>query len=390
MLNRSGHPREVLVFTLPARRKIALRGLPQLPDVGNPKLTPDSQRRPVKTPCTWPADVGLKCCVMNPKLLIDAIVRQTTVLVAQLSTTAGLRSPLAHIADQVFLELSRELEEQGLGKKIAADMFGMALRTYQVKVQRLAGSATERDRTLWEAIIALLEQRGPLLRREIDEHFSRDDPRSVGAILSDLTTTGFVDRDGKGDRTRYQLTPKDEQRRRLGAQDDDAAAMLVWVGIYRGGQSVAALEQQLGLSRDTIERAVATLDAQGRLSRGDQGELRTTGVIVPLDAANGWEAAVFDHYQALVTAVGRRLSSIGKADRPKDEEGGGTVTFEISAGHPMRAQVVGQLKNIREQVNDLWREVKAYNEAHPEDIGTPERVTVYFGQSVIPEDSPCG
>ena len=37
--------------------------------------------------------------------MFDALVRQTTVLIAQLSTTAGIRAPLAHVADQVFVEL---------------------------------------------------------------------------------------------------------------------------------------------------------------------------------------------------------------------------------------------------------------------------------------------
>ena len=77
---------------------------------------------------------------MNSKLLVDAIVRQTTVLIAQVCTAAGVRAPLAHIADQVFLGLSREIEAQGVGRKIVADMFGMALRSYQKKVQRLAES----------------------------------------------------------------------------------------------------------------------------------------------------------------------------------------------------------------------------------------------------------
>jgi hypothetical protein len=63
---------------------------------------------------------------MNAKLLIDAIVQQTTVLIAQLSTAAGIRSPLAHIADQVFLDLAREIEQQGVSRKVVADMFGPA------------------------------------------------------------------------------------------------------------------------------------------------------------------------------------------------------------------------------------------------------------------------
>ncbi len=68
---------------------------------------------------------------MDVKLLIDAVMRQTTVLIAQLSTAAGIRAPLAHLADQVFLDLAAAIEEQGVRRKVAADMFGLALRTYQ-------------------------------------------------------------------------------------------------------------------------------------------------------------------------------------------------------------------------------------------------------------------
>lgn len=50
---------------------------------------------------------------MNLKLLIDGVVRQTTVFIPQLSTASGVRSPLAHVADQVFVELAKEIEAQG-------------------------------------------------------------------------------------------------------------------------------------------------------------------------------------------------------------------------------------------------------------------------------------
>jgi len=70
---------------------------------------------------------------MDTRHLIEGIVQQTTVLIAQISTAAGLRAPLARVADQVFLELAREFE---------AHMFGLALRTYQKKVARLSESAS--------------------------------------------------------------------------------------------------------------------------------------------------------------------------------------------------------------------------------------------------------
>ena len=96
---------------------------------------------------------------MDPRILIDAIVRQTMVFIAQLSTIDGMRSPLSHVADEVFVGLVRELESQGLGKKVIADMFGLALRSYRQKVQRLSESVTTRGVTLWGAVHAFLAER---------------------------------------------------------------------------------------------------------------------------------------------------------------------------------------------------------------------------------------
>src|SRR6185369_9709449 len=68
--------------------------------------------------------------VVTARLLIEAIVRQMTVLLAELATSGGLRAPLANVADRVFIELARELDEHGVSRSVSADMFGMALRTY--------------------------------------------------------------------------------------------------------------------------------------------------------------------------------------------------------------------------------------------------------------------
>jgi hypothetical protein len=90
---------------------------------------------------------------MDSQLLIDQVVRQTMILIAQLATSGGARAPLAHIADTVFLELARELEAQGLSRKVTADMFGVALRSYRRRIQRLSESVTERGRSLWAAVL---------------------------------------------------------------------------------------------------------------------------------------------------------------------------------------------------------------------------------------------
>ena len=86
---------------------------------------------------------------MTVEFLIHAIVHQTTILIAQLATLGGARAPLAQVANQVFLDLVRELERQGVSRKVSADMFGLGLRTYRRKIQRMSESSTERGRSLW-------------------------------------------------------------------------------------------------------------------------------------------------------------------------------------------------------------------------------------------------
>src|SRR5258706_10994919 len=111
---------------------------------------------------------------MNVQLLIDAIVRQTTILVAELATAGGARAPLAHVANQVFTDLAAELDRQGVSRKVSADMFGIALRSYQRKVARLRESSTVRGQSLWEAIYDFLTRRGVATRAEVLKHFNQD------------------------------------------------------------------------------------------------------------------------------------------------------------------------------------------------------------------------
>src|ERR1700742_1043859 len=170
---------------------------------------------------------------MHTRLLIDAIVRQTTVLLAQLSTASGIRAPLSHVANEVFLTLSREIEAQGVGRKVAADMFGLALRTYQKKVQRLTESATEVETTLWEAVLDFLAERGSATRQQILTRFGRDPEREVIGVLSDLVNNGLLHASGRGALAVYGLTSDAERRLFAETAEDASLDPLVWA-LVRG------------------------------------------------------------------------------------------------------------------------------------------------------------
>jgi len=326
---------------------------------------------------------------MNVNLLIDAIIRQTTVLVAQLSTAAGLRAPLAHVANQVFLDLVSALEAQGVGRKVIADMFGLALRSYQLKVQRLSESSTLQNRSLWEAVYDFLQSRAMVTRADVLLHFRLDEESVVRSILHDLVESGLAFKSGRGHSTVYRAATEEE----LGhtATDSDlTAATLVWVAVYRHGPDTPdALCRIVGLEESLLRAALDGLVTEGRVVRqGDGAEARYSckTMFIPMGEPAGWEAAVYDHYQAVVAALCAKLQRNDTRSLPHDVLGGSTWSFDVWDGHPYQQEVYALLRSTREQVGRLRREVTLHNDTH----GRPEhgatRVIFYAGQNVVWDD----
>jgi hypothetical protein len=322
---------------------------------------------------------------MDVKLLIDAIVRQTTVLIAQLSTAAGVRAPLAHVADQVFLELASEIEAQGVGRKVAADMFGLALRSYQKKMQRLSESATQRDKTLWEAVLDFLAEQGSATRERIESRFRYDSERDVAAVLGDLVGQGLVYSTGRGPSALYGLSSEADRRHMLQKDRKEALESLIWLSLYRKPATRDELAQALALDAAELEGAVSALLADGRLQA--EGELlRAETFLVPVGSERGWEAAVFDHFAAVARAIASKVRGGAPRSEADDVVGGATLTFEIAQGHPCEREVLGLLARVRRDVNDLWARVAQANDARPIPEQARRRVSFYFGQNVEETD----
>jgi hypothetical protein len=326
---------------------------------------------------------------MNGKLLIDAIMRQTTVLVAQLSTAAGIRAPLAHIADEVFMTLARELEAQGVGRKVAADMFGVALRTYQKKVQRLTASVAEQERTLWETTLDFIGERGNATREQVLARFSREGEREVIGVLTDLVGGGLIHASGRGASAVYGLTTEAERRLYAETADAESRDALVWATI-RGGSGVttAGLAESLRVGISEMRELVSRLMSDGRVVRdadGDDAPLQASPILIPVGAEMGWEAAVLDHFRAVATAIAAKVRRGRPQSAQDDVVGGATLSFNLSPRHPHRDRVLGLLAHVRAEVNALWQDVEAHNVAHPFPDEEATRVWFYFGQYVDPD-----
>jgi predicted transcriptional regulator len=200
---------------------------------------------------------------MNPHLLIDAIVRQTTVLIAQLATTAGVRAPLAHVAADVFGSLVAELKQQGLGSKVIADMFGLALRTYHNRIRRYAESATDRGISLWEAVLVFVRGRELVTRAEVLRRFHADDESTVRAVLKDLVDSGLLFRSGRAERTTFRAA-KAEDVATSAYASDGAMVPFIWVLLHqRGAMAEEEIAKELGLKADVVSEALKTLIGQG-------------------------------------------------------------------------------------------------------------------------------
>jgi hypothetical protein len=328
---------------------------------------------------------------MNAQILIDAVVRQTMVLIAQLSTADGTRSPLSHVADEVFVALVRELESQGVGKKVIADMFGLALRSYQQKVQRLSESATRRGVTLWSAIHSFLEEQPSATRDAVLAHFKHDEELKVRSILSDLVESGLVCRSGKGQETSYRLASPEELEQLGTAASADAEAVnaaLVWVQVYREGPlHMAGLAKLLPLPQPALNAAVERLVREERVrleQRPDGTYCTTEQCLIPVGEAAGWEAAVIDHHRAVLSALAAKVVSGKHVSAAADEVGGTTWSFDLWPGHPREQEVRKLLASLRGQVVPLWNEVAAYNSEHRP--AHTYKVTVYCGQYLVMDE----
>jgi hypothetical protein len=323
---------------------------------------------------------------MNAALLIHAIVRQTTVLIASLATASGQRAQLASLANMVFADLVRELQEQGLGSKLIADMFGMALRTYHRKVARLSDSRTVLGKSLWEAVLEYVQQHGPVLRSEVLRRFAGDDEATLRAVLQDLVESGLARRDGSLDAMSFaasELLPAPGEATPAGR----TLEAMVLVALHRSGPlDLPGLAELVPGSPAELEITLQQLSAAGAIQADKQASptrYRCETFAIQFGDEAGWEAAVFDHYQAMVVAIATKLRAGTRRSDLADSIGGSTFVFDVWEGHPQQAAVLGYLRSMRQQGMQLRAAVEQHNaSAGLPAEATAQRVTAYVGQSV--------
>lgn len=319
---------------------------------------------------------------MHIQFLVDDIVRQTTVLIAQLATAAGARAPLARIADQVFADLANELEAQGVRRKVAADMFGMALRSYQTKLRRIWENQDNSAETLWQLIFGELSK-GSITREALATRFRRIEPKQLSATLLDMTQSGVAYCSGKGPQMVYGLTSEmDRAQIGLSQNREALSRMVMFLTASNAARTREELRQQLRTTQAELDDVLSELIGQGKMSDHD-GVLRSQPFHVPVGDEMGWETAICDHFRAVASTIAAKVGTRQSAQ--DDVIGGGTLSFSVHRGHPHATAVYRLLSETRQRANALWTDVITYNEKNPLPADG-DRVTFYFGQHVVAND----
>jgi hypothetical protein len=335
---------------------------------------------------SWVERAG-KNRVMESRLLIDSVVRQTTLLIAQLATSAGIRAPLAKVADQVFLDLAQEIEAQGVSRSVAADMFGLALRSYQRKVSRLRESATVSAKTLWQAVLEHVQRHGTCTRAQLLEAFVRDEPADVVAVINDLVAGGGLYATGRGRSAVYGTTSDRDQETLLRERTLETLTYLLWLVVAEPpGLTRAELELRFADHAALLDAALAQLSADGRITRQQTAEGEryfAAQVLIPVGSEAGWETAVFDHYRAVCAALVNKMRLGGSAAAARALIGGTTLSFDVYPGHPFEHEVKGLLERTRGDALGLWKRVAAHNAEHPPPEDLVEKVVFYAGQNFM-------
>jgi predicted transcriptional regulator len=226
--------------------------------------------------------------------------------------------------------------------------------------------------------------RGDLLLR-----FALDDETQVRAVLRDLCDSQLISAEETATQTLYRAATEDELLALRSAGGMEGFDDLLIALMYREGLLTAAeMAERAQTEQDVIETALERLVSGGRVQEvSDEGTLRyeARALVIPLGAAVGWEAAVFDHFNAMVTTILVRLTNQA-ASNLEDHVGGSTYTIDVWPGHPLEDEVRGTLRQVRSMLSGLRQRVIDHNQdkERPEEYS---RVVIYAGQCLIDESS---
>jgi len=324
---------------------------------------------------------------MSLQVLIDDLVRQSMVMIARLATAGGARAPLAHMRDQIFLDLTEQLRHAGLGHKVIADMFSMSLRAYYTKLKKLEQSQYFRNRTLWQSVVDYMLENRIVDRKDLFQRFRNDDPAVLVGIMSDLVSSGWVYRKGESEHIVYRVLDAEDLKPDHTAQLAGLAS-LAWINIRRHGPlNLQSLCTHLpGVKSELLEETLASLVEENKVQRrnidGDVHYSATVFYAAGQDEGS-WYGPISHHYGAVMSAICARAEQ----SATPHFGGGSTFSYVIDDEHPLKDEVLGLFERLRTEASDLRCRTADHNQAQVRTTPSTgaRRITIYMGAIEEPE-----
>jgi hypothetical protein len=322
---------------------------------------------------------------LNFAWLVESLVPHIAELLATLASGNPLRMHFADIANKTLLDMVEVLRQDGVSQEAIAASLGLTINGFRSKMKLMRARYREPNtsedapiaRTLLERVYAFIDEsastRG-VTASAIATQFKGVKADSLQGVLHFLVKSGLLAVSGDGRSRVYRAV------NRPGGNPGFVDAMIL---LFREGpMTLMNLVTRMGLPLATCEEYLERLREAKSLveTTGADGSKRysVTEYYVPVDATEGYEAALFDHLATVIAAVCKKVRGGVHVATMRDQNGGATYAFDVHEDDPTYLEIVGHLSRMRAQLAAWHHEVTL----RPQGTGTTRRVTIYLGQMV--------
>ena len=188
--------------------------------------------------------------------LVHAIAYEAGSITAHLSMVQDARRPIGWLHDIFFLGMIDELEAQQVPKKVAADAFGMSLRTYQRRIAQARASQAV-GYSLWSTLSSKLKTKAT--KQTILSWFDASYEAQISSILRDMIAHRWVQQDDQG---YYTFEPEQ------GVWTEEMIEDYAWLELnLRNKRDPERWAHKTGVSRERWEQALERLERAGAFAK---------------------------------------------------------------------------------------------------------------------------
>lgn len=323
---------------------------------------------------------------MSERVLFRVLVSQSARLIARIITLTNARPNLAHLQEDFFYELSVHLQNYGVPRRVAADMFGLAMRSYLRRIKKYNDELSDREHqlSLWQIVYSKISESPDIQRQKLLDSFSFSHRDSVCSVLKHLCEAGLVTEHRRDGVISYSARERDANE-----LDVDEVAQYLWVMIFVHDESSFPHEQLLDEAIPLFGEQMVSAGLDLLIDDGCVDKLLHDGTCSYSTVRSnpeqpfGWLVAISIHLDSVFEAVITKLTMMqSEADLDADVRGG-TWTFKLRGDHPFKDRVSHLFDGYQKNVKELFASVHQYNESHPDHDDSDEyQVDFYMGQGV--------